>query len=236
MLFRKALALDPNNSDAWARLGRAILLQRISFGSALLPKQQDEKLREGRKAVENALALDLNSARAHLAQGLLYRVLGNPAESARANEAAIALDRNLALAHSNFGIALMYLGEPEKAIPWIEKAMRLDPLGPQIATMQAMMGRAYFLQRRSDLALEWLLKARASNPKLPRIHANLASAYAQKEDAAAAQLSLESLLRIAPQFTISNEFDTPGPLSPPAYRDLYEQVVLPAARKAGIPE
>lgn len=36
VLFRKALALDPNNSDAWARLGRAILLQRTNFGSALL--------------------------------------------------------------------------------------------------------------------------------------------------------------------------------------------------------
>jgi TolB-like protein/tetratricopeptide (TPR) repeat protein len=236
VLFRKALALDPNNIDAWARLGRAILVQRTSFGSALLAEQKEEKLREGREAVEKALALGPKNARAHLAEGHLYRALGNPAESARANEAAIALDRNLTLAHSNVGIALIYLGEPEKAIPWIEQALRLDPLGPHIAIQQANMGRAYFLLGQSDLAIEWLLKARASNPKPPRYHAILASAYAQKGEAAAARLALENLLRVAPNFKTSDLFDPPGPLSPEAYRDLYEQVVIPNARKAGIPE
>ena len=235
-LFRKALELDPNNSDAWARIGRAISLQWINFGSALLPEQRDVKLREGRNAVDKALALDLKNARAHLAEGMLYRALGNPAESARAFEAAVALDRNLAQAHASVGIALIYLGEAEKAIPWIEQAMRLDPLGPVIANQQSAMGRAYFLQQRSDLAIEWLLKARASNPKLPRVHACLAAAYAQKGDDAAARLALESLLRVAPNFKIRDLLDPPGPSSPEAYRKLYEEVVIPNARKAGIPE
>ena len=236
-LFRKALALDPNNSDAWARLGRAILMQRTNFGSILLSEQKDEKLREGRKAVEKAIALDSKSARAHLAEGVLYRVLGNNAASARAMEAAVALDRNLAIAHAGVGIALIHVGEPEKAIPWIEQAMRLDPLGPQIDIHQANMGRAYFLQRRSDLAIEWLLKAQSSNPRIPRVYANLAAAYAQKGDDAAARLTTDSLLRVAPNFKISDDaFDASGPFSPEAYRELYQQVFLPAARKAGIPE
>ena len=58
-----------------------------------------------------------------------------------------------------------------KTVLWIEQAMRLDPLGPQIAIIQANMGRAYFLQGHSDLTIDWLLKARASNPKLPRVYA-----------------------------------------------------------------
>ena len=236
VLFRKALALDPNNGEAWAHLGRAILVVRINFGSALSAEQKGEKLREGRKAIEKALALDPKNARAHQAEGLLYRALNNNAEAARANEAAIALDRNLALAHSNVGMALIYLGEPEKAIPWIEQAMRLDPLGPQIGIMQAIMGRAYFLQRQSDLALEWFLKARASNPKLHRPYALLSVAYAQKGDDAAARLALESLLRVAPNFKISDVIDPPDSLSADAYRKLYEQVVLPSLRKAGMPE
>ena len=113
------------------------MLQRLNFGSALLAEQKDEKLREGRNAVEKALAIDPNSAHAHLAEGILYRVLGNNAESARANEVAIALDRNLVIAHEGVGIALIHLGEPEKATPWIEQAMRLDPLGPSIAIQKA---------------------------------------------------------------------------------------------------
>ena len=212
------------------------MLQRLNFGSALLAEQKDEKLREGRNAVEKALAIDPNSTHAHLAEGILYRVLGNNAESARANEVAIALDRNLVIAHEGVGIALIHLGEPEKATPWIEQAMRLDPLGPSIAIQKANMGRAYFLQRRSDLAIEWLLKARASNPKLPRVYSSLAASYAQKGDDAGARLALETLLRVAPNFKISDDFHPPGPFSSEAYRKLYGQVVLPAARKAGIPE
>jgi len=236
-LFRGALALDPNNSNAWARLGRSILLQLLSgFGSALMPEQKDEKLREGRKAVEKALALDPYSAHAHLAEANLYRALGKNAEAARANEAAIALDRNLAHAHGNLGIALIHLGEPEKAILCIEQAMRLDPRGSSIANQQLNMGRALFLQRHTDLAIDWLLKARTSNPKLPRPYACLAAAYAMKGDVAAARLALESLLHVAPNFKISDAFDQPRPFSPEAYCKLYDEVFLPAARRAGIPE
>ncbi len=235
-LFRDALTLDPNNGHAWAWLGRSLLLQLIHFGSNLLPEQRDEKLNEGRKAMEKALALDPNNAVAHLAEGYLYYEVGNPAECARANEVAIALDRNLAIAYNNVGSALTRLGELEKAIPRLEQAMRLDPLGPQIGVMQANMGRAHFLQRHSDLAIEWLLKARASNPRFGRVHAALAAAYAQKGDDAAARFALESLLRVAPNFRLSQSPEAPGPHSPEAYRKLYDDVFLPAARRAGVPE
>jgi len=236
VLFREVLALDPNNSEAWARLARAILVQWLDFRSALLPEQTEEKLAEGGKAVEKALALDPNNVRAHLAEGLLYRVLGNPAKAARANEVAIALDRNSARAHGNLGVALIFLGEPEKAIPWIEQAMRLDPLSPGIGIRQGNLGRAHFLQRHSELAIDWCLKSLASNPRLIRTCALLSASYAQKGDDAAARLALESLLRLAPRFKISDAFDPPGPSAPEAYRKLYEEVVLPAARRAGLPE
>lgn len=87
--------------------------------------------------------------------------------------------------------------------------MRRDLLGPTISLQQSHMGSAYFLQWRSDLALEWLLKARSSNPKLPRTHASLAAAYAQKGDDAAARLAVETLLRIALNFKISDLIELP---------------------------
>ena len=236
VLFRGVLALEPNHVDAWARLGRALLVPQLYFSDALSPDQMKKQLKEGREAVEKALALDPNNARAHLTEAMLHRVLGNPAEDARAVEVAIALDNNSAYAHGLLGTARISLGEPEKAIPCLEQAMRLDPLGPQIAFHQANMGKAYFVQGHSDLAIEWLLKARASNPKLARHHAFLAASYAQKGDAAAARLVVENLLRMAPGFRLSQTPEAPQPSSPEAYRRLYEQVILPAARKAGIPE
>ncbi len=236
VLFREVLALDPNNSDAWARLASAILAQRLNFGSALSSEQMEEKLVEGRKATEKALALDPNNARAHIAAGLLNRVVGNPAGYARSNEVAISLDRNSAIAQSGLGYALIHLGEPEKAIPWIEQAMRLDPFDSGIGIMQSNMGMAHLLQGHSDRAIEWLLKAQASNPKLHRSSARLAAAYAHKGDDAAARLALESLLRVVPNFRLSQSPDAPGPHSPEAYRKLYEEIYLPAARRAGVPE
>ena len=236
MLFRKALALDPNNADAWAHLGRALLGPLPSFGHAFTADQRDKKLQEGRAAVKKALAFDPTNAQAHYAEGLLNRVLGNSAESARASEAAITLDRNYAPSYTHLGIALTLLGEPEKAIPWLEQAMRLDPLGPQVAQIQASFARAYFLLRRSDLAIEWALKGLKSNSKRPKIAATLATAYAQKGDDASARRVVEDLLRDWPNFKIIDGLDPPGPFSPEAYRKLYEQVYLPAARKAGIPE
>ena len=235
-LFRQALALDPLNVDAWARLARSILLQRVQFSSSLMPEELEEKLTEGTLAVEKALTLDANSARAHLAEGLLYQVLRNPVECARANETAIALDRNLALAHNNLGAALINLGRPESAFPWIEKGIQLDPLGPQVGIMQVNMGKAHFLLCQMDQAIAWLQKARASFPHLVRAHAFLALAYAQKGDQESAQRSLTDLLRVGPQFRLSSGPDVPGPLSPLAYREYYESILLPHARTAGLPE
>jgi adenylate cyclase len=235
-LFRQALALDPLNVDAWARLARSILLQRVQFSSSLMPEELEDKLTEGTIAVEKALALDANSARAHLAEGLLHQVLRNPAECARANETAIALDRNLSLAHNNLGSALINLGRAESAFPWIEKGIQLDPLGPQVGIMQVNMGRAHFFLCQTDQAIMWLQKARASNPRLVRAHAFLALAYAQKGDQESARRSLTDLLRVGPQFRLSVGPDVPGPLSPLAYREYYDRILLPHARTTGLPE
>ena len=149
-LFRQTLALDPDNAEAWARLGRSLLHQQINFAGFLSSQQAKKKLRDAQQAVEKALLLDANNSRARFAEALLYRVLRQPAESVRANEIAIALDRNFAVARNVLSSALLDMGQPENAIPQTEQAMRLDPLGPQINTMQFNMGKAHFLLHRAD--------------------------------------------------------------------------------------
>ena len=234
VLFRRVLALDPNNAEAWAWLGRAILNQRLpAYGFS--PSERNERLEEGRKAVEKALALNPNSAVAHVAEALLYRQLRRPFDEARAAAAAIALDRNSVRAHSYLGRAWIHLGEPEKAIPCVEQAMRLDPFGPAIGIHQSQMGTAHFLLKHSDLAIEWMLKARSSLPNHFFIYVYLAASFAQKGDDAAARLAVENLLRLAPTFEFSKTPDAPGPSHPEAAHRLYKEVVLPAATRAGIP-
>jgi adenylate cyclase len=235
-LFRSVIGLEPANGDAWARLGRAMLLQYVNFRSLVPSGETEGRLKEGAEVVEKALTLDPNSARAHLAEGVLFLALRNPSECARANENAIALDRNLALAYNNLGASLIHMGQPEKAIPIVEQAMRLDPLGPQITFMQANMGKANLFLGRTDAAIDWLLKARRSNPGIARNLAFLAAAYACKGDDTQASAIAGNLRHIAPQYRLSESPDGPGPFSSAPYLRLYEEILLPAARKAGVPE
>jgi Flp pilus assembly protein TadD len=55
-----------------------------------------------------------------------------------------------------------------------------------------------------DVAIEWLEKARAETPKNPNVLSHLAVAYAKKGDQVKAKAAAAELLRIAPNFRLSN--------------------------------
>ena len=78
--------------------------------------------------------------------------------------------------------------------------------------------------------------SRAENPKNPNVLSHLAVAYAKKGDLAKAKATAAELLRIAPNFRLSNLGFYPFPSSPEAYKKLYAEVYLPPAKKAGLPE
>jgi tetratricopeptide (TPR) repeat protein len=80
-----------------------------------------------------ALERDANSSMAHDTMGELRRFQNRLAEAQIEFETAIALDRNNADAFFHLGMNTMFLGRPEAAIPYVEKAIRLDPHGPAIA-------------------------------------------------------------------------------------------------------
>lgn len=233
--FGKAVLLDQENSEAQARFSRAVLLQRIWFSASLPPLIQEDKLRQGAQAVERALALNPNNARAHLAMGLLHVVHGNFADAVVANETAIALDRNLALAHSNLGTCLVHCGRADQAIPAIERAIRLDPRGPQIAAFQCAMGIARLFLGEGEAAIHWYSLARASNRGLARAHAGLALALAFVGDTAAARRVAAELLQLAPNFRMSQTIHSPSAASPPKYGQFFDELLVPAAKSAGIP-
>jgi tetratricopeptide (TPR) repeat protein len=98
------------------------------------------------------------------------------------------------------------------------------------------LGLGHFFLGHDDLAIEWLEKARAENPKAPTLVANLAVAYAKKGDLAKAKATAAELFRIAPNFRLSNLGFYPFPSSPEAYKKLWRDVFMPAANKAGLPE
>jgi len=231
--FGQAVLLDPNNGDARARMARAILLQGTQ--NHVSAQSKEDRLRLGAEAAEKAVAVNRNNARAHLAMGLLHMLRGDFALAVIANERAIALDRTLPHPYGNLGSSLTHLGLADKAIPFLEQSLRLDPLGPQNCAFLTGMGLARLVLGQPEAAVEWFLQARASNPKLARAHAGLAIALASKGDVAAARLAAAGLLRLAPDFRLSETIDAPFASSPSRYRQLYEEVMVPAAKTARVP-
>jgi hypothetical protein len=107
----------------------------------------------------------------------------------------------------------------------VAKAKELDPC------------RTYFMLGDNDAAIEWCLKTLESNPIWPAgTYAWLAMAYAVKGEDAKARAAGAEVRRLDDPDTKLSEFDNPKTVSPAAYKEWYENVLVPAWRKAGLPE
>ena len=93
----------------------------------------------------------------------------------------------------------MCLGEPEDAFPQIERAIRLNPHDPNIASYYWAAGSAELVSGRVDDAVSLLTKARAANPRLYFIHLWLAGSLALKGDLGAARSAVAESLELRPE-------------------------------------
>ena len=91
----------------------------------------------------------------------------------------------------------MLTGLIEEVIPLEEDSIRLSPRDPNIGNRYYRIGLVHLLQSRPDAAIPWLEKARSANPKLPLVHAYLASAYALKGETERAAAELAEARRLS---------------------------------------
>jgi TolB-like protein/class 3 adenylate cyclase/Flp pilus assembly protein TadD len=235
-LFREILVLDPNSVDAMAQLATCLINQRRVFINVLGPQVAEEKLKEGYSIALKANELDPANALTYEALGMYFTFRRDLAQAIAALQKGIALNRNHQHFYDGLARASIISGEPKKAIEYAEQALSLDPRGPQITTSMIFLGVGHFFLGHDDLAIEWLEKARAENPKNPNVLSHLAVAYAKKGDLAKAKATAAELFRIAPNFRLSNLGFYPFPSLPEAYKKLWKEIYLPAAKKAGLPE
>jgi adenylate cyclase len=235
-LFRELLLLDPNNVDAMARLASCLVSQGRRFNSVLGPEIAEEKLKEGYSIALKAKELDPANALTYDALGNYFIYRRDLSQAISALQKGIALNRNYIPFYAGLALASLISGEPKKAIGYAEQALSLDPRGPRTAGSMNQLGLGHFLLGHDDLAIEWLEKARAEDPKGLLTLSNLAVAYAKKGDLVNAKATTAELFRIAPNFRLSNGGYYPFPSSPEAYKKLWREVYMPAANKAGLPE
>lgn len=232
-LFARAAELDPENSEALARLSRAITLQVTQAHAS--PAQKLDAMTRGTESAEKALAFDPGNARAHYAMALVHVLRGDFEKSALANEAAIALDRNFALAHNNLGNSFVHLGRGREALLSAETALQLDPRGPQHAASWTVAGFAHLLLKNLDEAVTCFARARTANPRLPRAYVGAAISLALNGDPAAARAATKDLLNLVPHYRLSQTIDACLPTSVPLYKQFYAGVLRSGAEAADLP-
>jgi adenylate cyclase len=176
--------------------------------------------------LQTALALDDNDSDVHRILAALNLIRGDHDKAQYHQERALALNPNYDLVVVQQGELLTWLGRPEEGIEWIKKAMRLNPHHPE--RFWNHLGRAYFVAHRYPEAVEAF--SRISRPDHTH-HAFLAAALVQMGNNSAAAAHAESVLKVAPKFTVNSCLATQH-----YKRDSDREHHREALLKAGLPE
>jgi predicted Zn-dependent protease len=126
------------------------------------------------------------------------------------------------------------LGKPQEAIELLTQAINLDP--KHVDDTECLnMAYAHLMLGDNDAAIEWILKGAEKNPTKVSIYATLAVAYALKGEDAKARAAVDEVHRLDPNWTLTARRRNDSS-KPTQYKAWFESNVVPAWRKAGLPE
>jgi adenylate cyclase len=223
-LYQKAIELDPNYSDAFARLAFTYLLD-WGWQWSRDPHDLDRALELGR----HATALDDTQSLAHALLGATYLFKRQHDQALVEGQRAIDLDPNFAPAYLWMAETLTYSGKPAEAIGMAQKAMRLDPRNQDFYLGE--IGRAYNEMGRYAEAVPILKRNLARYPHSLASHSLLAAAYVELGREADGRAELAEVLRISPGASVEG-FER---INPDIDRALVERRAADQ-RKAGLKE
>jgi adenylate cyclase len=233
-LYRQALAIEPDNAVAMVGLADALANQVDMFDFAMDDKDAEKKFAESRKWALKAKELDPEIPGIYIALGIYASNHNDFPGFRRAAEARLALEPKNPASYVNLAVTYVDGGEPRKAIELLNKAIELDPKSLRDLGLHEM-ACANFMLGDNDAAIDWDLKALQKNPNFPYAFATLAMAYALKGDQAKAHAAVADLRRVEPTFKLAL-VDRPQSSFPPASKEYFDKKLLPAWRKAGLPE
>ena len=194
ILIGRAIGLDPKYAHAHAWKA-CIVGQAWIYGWCEDPDATRQLIE---RELEIALALDENDSDVQRVLAALRLTQKNHDKAVFHQQRALSLNPNDDLIVVQQGEILTWIGEPENGIPWIQKAMRLNPFHPP--RFWNHLGRAYFVARRYAEAVEAFKRIAAPD----QFHqAFLAACYAQLGDTAAADNHVREVLSRNPGFSWS---------------------------------
>ena len=154
--FRKAVELDPEYALAWAGLAEALAFQ-VEYGgldmeASFAPRQE---------AINRALEIDPLMGEAWLALTKLQISQGLITDPEPHYLKVIELSPNYAQAHHVLGSYLIHSYRVEEGLPYLRKAVSLDP---DALAQRTKLAQAFFLQKRLEESLELLYDGIRQNP------------------------------------------------------------------------
>lgn len=180
-LYRQAVALAPNDADAWYNLG-------VAAAECCDPN-------EAREALTTAARLDPQRAATHNALGLVHLRANELPHAAEAFERAAQLDPRDSRPWSNLGNVLRAMNRPSDATAAYRVAMRLSP-----DDVDAMNGLGVLLvqQQRPREALPYFDSALQKQPAFYEAQLNRGIALQEAGDRKAAMAQYRALLQQLP--------------------------------------
>jgi eukaryotic-like serine/threonine-protein kinase len=165
-LYRKAIAIDPENARAWAGLAYVYGV-RVAYGHS----SHDDEHHLAKDAAERALALDDLLPEAYDAMGFIYGALElRIRESLVYTRRAHELAPNDSTIMTSMAVIEMIMGNFERAIRHSKSAIDLDPLSPWA---HRELGRVCTFAGRLDEARDALTRALNMSPDMTTIHLGL---------------------------------------------------------------
>jgi adenylate cyclase len=190
----------------------------------------EKSLDQAQRLVDEAIAKDDKDPFAHYVAAVVATWKKDYERWARESDRALALNPNYALALLTRGNVHIYMGEPAKAIPYIERAMRLDPdlLSGQYVHF---LGTAYFVAGEYGTAATCFKDRITINPTTDLSRAFLASALGHLGRVDEARRVWGDLKEINPRYSYVNHIGR-LPFKNPADADKFTD----GLRKAGLAE
>jgi adenylate cyclase len=225
-LSEEVISLDPNYPIAYHTLA-VVTATDVWLGMSKSPR---ESLMKAIELEQKAISLDDSCASAYAHLGFLYVQIREYEKGTAAGERAIEIAPNLADAYAYFAQVLNFSGRAEEAIGSVEKAFRLNPVGPS-GYYYLYAAHSYRLVGRYEDGVRMCKELLARWPDNLFGHVALAGIYAEWGHAEEAHGAAQNLLRIAPKFS-AQRYARLMPYKDPALNAR----VLENLRKAGLPD
>jgi tetratricopeptide (TPR) repeat protein len=198
-LFKEAIALDPNYSNAYTLLAWTHR-NDVSFGWTKTP---EKSIKKGIELVKKALSINEYDAMAHMCLSNIYSMMREFEKAIAEGQKGIALEPNGADVNATFALILTYVGRYDQAIEKLEKAERLNPISP--GWYFWVKAFAFQFAGKYEKAIESAKKGLKKMPNHTAVLRSLAASYILLGRMEEASAVTEKILELQPKFSLDQE-------------------------------